>query len=77
MPIYYITFILSFNNSNKLNINFKNYNNNFKDAFNLSKDKELDLKEDIILLKDNNSLFNFNSKLKEGTFFINIKEYLI
>ena len=77
MPIRRITFILSFNNFNELNIDFKNYNNNFKDAFNLNKNKELDLKEDIILLKNNNFLFNFNFKLKKSTSFINIKEYLI
>jgi hypothetical protein len=68
MSTRYITFILPFNNFNKLNIDFKNYNNNFKDAFNLSKNKELDLKEDIILLKNNNSLFNFNFKLKKRHF---------
>jgi hypothetical protein len=63
MPIYYIIFILSFNNFNELNINFKDYNSDFKDVFNLNKNKKLDLKEDIILLKDNNSLFNYYFKL--------------
>jgi hypothetical protein len=69
MPIYYITFILSFNNYNKLNIDFKDYNSDFKNALNLDKDKKLDL-------KDNNSLFNFNSKLKEGTSLLILKNIL-
>jgi hypothetical protein len=77
MSIYCVTFVLPFNDSDKLDIDFRDRNSDFKDAFDFGKDNKLDLEEDIILLEDNNSLSDSDSKLEEGTSFINIKEYLI
>jgi hypothetical protein len=68
--------VLPFNDSDKLDIDFRDRNSDFKDAFDFGKDNKLDLEEDIILLEDNNSLSDSDSKLEEGTSFINIKEYL-
>jgi hypothetical protein len=76
MSIYCVTFVLPFNDSDKLDIDFRDRNSDFKDAFDFGKDNKLDLEEDIILLEDNNSLSDSDSKLEEGTSFINIKEYL-
>ena len=71
MPSRYITFILPFNNSN----NKKGYNSDFKNSFKLKVKDKLNLNKEILLFKDNNLDLNF--KPKEGTSFINIKEYLI
>jgi hypothetical protein len=71
MPFYYITFVLPFNNSN----NKEGYNSDFKNSFKLKIKDKLDLNKEILLFKDNNLDLNF--KPKEGTSFINIKEYLI
>jgi hypothetical protein len=68
--------VLPFDDSDKLDIDFRDRNSDFKDAFDFGKDNKLDLEEDIILLEDNNSLSDSDSKLEEGTSFINIKEYL-
>jgi hypothetical protein len=68
--------MLPFNNSNKLDGNLNNYNSDFKDIPNLKEEAELTLDKDIILLEDNDSPSDFNSKPEEGTSFINIKEYL-
>ena len=76
MPICYITFILSFNNSNKLDGDLDDYNSDFKDIPNLEEEVELTLDKDIILLEDNNSPSDSDSEPKEGTSFINIEEYL-
>jgi hypothetical protein len=51
------------------------HNNNFKNIYKPKKRVELDFNKEILLFKDNN--LNPNSELKEKTFFINIKEYLI
>jgi hypothetical protein len=51
------------------------HNNNFKNIDKPKKGVELDFNKEILLFKDNN--LNPNSELKEKTFFINIKEYLI
>jgi hypothetical protein len=68
--------VLPFDDSNKSDIHFGDYNSDFKDGFDFGKDNKLDLEEDIILLEDNNSPSNSDSKLEEGTSFVNIKEYL-
>jgi hypothetical protein len=67
----YVIFILSFNDSN----NKEGYNNDFENSFKLKVKDKLDLNKEILLFKDNNPDLNFKSK--EGTSFINIKEYLI
>jgi hypothetical protein len=71
MPFYYITFVLPFNNSN----NKEGYNSDFKNSFKLKIKDKLDLNKEILLFKDNNLDLNF--KPKEGTSFINIKEYFM
>jgi hypothetical protein len=68
--------VLPFDDSNKLDIDFRDHNSDFKDAFDFGEDNELDLKEDIILLEDNDSPSNSNSKPEEGTSFVDIEEYL-
>jgi hypothetical protein len=70
MPLRYVTFMLPFNNSN----NKDGHNSDFKNSPKLDKKAKLDLNKEILLFKDNNP--NPNSKPKEGTSFINIKEYL-
>jgi hypothetical protein len=64
-------FMLPFNDSNIKD----SYNNDFENSPKLNKEAKLDLNKEILLFKDNNP--NPNSKLKEGTSFINIEEYLI
>jgi hypothetical protein len=71
MPSRYITFILPFNNSSEED----GYNSNFKNIYKPKKEIELDRNKEILLFKDNN--LDLNSELKEGTSFINIKEYLM
>jgi hypothetical protein len=63
-------FMLPFNDSNIKD----GYNNDFENSPKLDKEAKLDLNKEILLFKDNNP--NPNSKLKEGTSFINIEEYL-
>jgi len=77
MSIRRVTFILPFDDSDELDIDFGDYNSDFKDAFDSGEDEELDLEEDIILLKDNDSPSDSDSEPEEGTSFIDIKEYLI
>ena len=73
MPARRVTFVLPFDDSDESDIDFEDHDSDFEDGLDSGEDEELDLKEDIILLEDNNSLFNSNSKPKKGTFFINIK----
>jgi hypothetical protein len=63
--------MLSFNESN----DEEGYNSDFKNSFKLKGEDELDLNlnKEILLFKDN---LNLNLKPKEGTSFIDIKEYL-
>jgi hypothetical protein len=49
MSIRRVTFILPFDDSDELDIDFGDYNSDFKDAFDSGEDEELDLEEDIIL----------------------------
>jgi hypothetical protein len=70
MPPCCVTFVLPFDDSN----NKDSYNNDFENSLKLDKKAELDLNKEILLFKDNNP--NSNSKLEEGTSFINIEEYL-
>jgi hypothetical protein len=71
MPSRYITLILPFNKSN----DEEGYNSDFKNSFKLKEENKLDLNlnKKILLFKDN---LNLDLKSKEGTSFINIKEYL-
>jgi hypothetical protein len=71
MPSHRITLILPFNKSN----DEEGYNSGFKNSFKLKKEDKLDLNlnKKILLFKDN---LNLDLKFKEGTSFINIKEYL-
>jgi hypothetical protein len=75
MPLYYITFILPFNESNELDSGEDNYNNDFENTLDLEEEAELPLNEELILLEDNNNPSN-NFEPKEETSFINIKEFL-
>jgi hypothetical protein len=61
--------VLPFNDSN----NKEGYNSDFKNSFKPEVEDKLDFNKEILLFKDNNLDLNF--KLKEGTSFINIKEY--
>jgi hypothetical protein len=70
MSSRYIMFMLSFNDSN----NKEGYNSDFKNSFELEVKNKLNLNKEILLFKDNN--LDLNSKPKEGTSFIDIKEYL-
>jgi hypothetical protein len=70
MPSYYITFMLPFNDFNKED----GYNSDFENIYKPKKEAELNLNKEILLFKNN--ILDFNSKLKEGTSFIDIKEYL-
>jgi hypothetical protein len=67
MALCCVTFILSFNDSNELDLDLNNYNSNFKDIPDLKEKLELFLNKDIILIKDNNNPSNSKPKLKEGT----------
>jgi hypothetical protein len=71
MPSRRITFVLPFNKSD----NKEGYNSDFKNSFKLKEEDKLDLNlnKEILLFKDNP---NLDLKPKEGTSFINIKEYL-
>jgi hypothetical protein len=71
-----VTFILPFNDSNKLDLDLNNYNSDFKDTSNLKDKLELSLDKNIILIEDNNDPSNSKPKLEEGTSWVNIKEYL-
>jgi len=73
MPSHYIIFVLPFNKSN----NEEGHNSDFKNSPKpeVKDDLDLNLNKEILLFKNNN--LDLNSKLKEGTSFINIKEYLI
>jgi len=70
MPSRRITFVLPFKDSD----NKEGYNNDFKNAPKPEVEDKLDLNKEILLFQDNNLDLNF--KPKEGTSFINIKEYL-
>jgi hypothetical protein len=76
MPTRHITFIVPYKDSNELDSDLDDYDSDYKDAPNLEEEEELDLDQDIILLEDNDNLSDSNSKLEEGTSFINIKEFL-
>jgi hypothetical protein len=71
MPSRRVTFVLPFNKSN----NEEGYNSDFKNSFKLEgEDKlDLDLNKEILLFKDN---LDLDLKPKEGTSFVDIKEYL-
>jgi hypothetical protein len=71
MPSHCITFMLPFDDSN----NKEGYNSDFENSFKLEVEDKLDLNKEILLFEDNNP--DLNSKPKEGTSFINTKEYLI
>jgi hypothetical protein len=71
MSSYYIMFVLPFNDSNKED----SHNSDFKNIYKPKKKTELNLNKEILLFKNN--ILDSNSELKEGTSFINIKEYLV
>jgi hypothetical protein len=73
MAPHRVTFILPFYN-NKSDGDF--YLSNFKDEPDLEEEAKLALKEDIILLKDNNKAFNSDFKPEEDTSFVNIEKFL-
>ena len=75
MPTRRVTFILPFDDSNELDSSKDNYNSDFKNTLDLDEQVELPLDEEIILLEDNNNPSN-KDKAKEGTSFVNIKEFL-
>jgi hypothetical protein len=56
--------MLLYNDFNKLERGFNNYNSDFKNEFNL-KEKELNLIKNILLFKDN----NINSEFNNGFFY--------
>jgi hypothetical protein len=62
-----VTFMLPFNNFNKLDLNLNNYNSDFKDTPNLEEELKLSLDKDIILIEDNNNPSNSKPKLEKGT----------
>ena len=71
MPSRRVTFVLPFDDSNDK----EGYNSDFKNSLKPKVKDKLNLNKEILLFKDNNLDLNF--KPKEGTSFINIKEYLI
>jgi hypothetical protein len=76
IPIYYITFVPLFNNSNRLGNNKDNYNSNFENTPNLNKLKELLFNKEIIFLNNNNNSFN-NNKLKKEPYLLILKQFFI
>jgi len=71
MPFRHVMFVLPFNDSDKED----GYNSDFENTYKPEEEAELDLNKEILLFKDN--ILDSNSELKEGTSFINIKEYLV
>jgi hypothetical protein len=70
MPSRHITFVLPFDDSD----DEEGYNSDFENSFEPEVDDKLDLDKEILLFEDNN--LDLDSKPKEGTSFIDIKEYL-
>jgi hypothetical protein len=66
-----VTFVLLYDKFNKLDIDFDSHESDFEDSPNLEEEDELDLKEELVLFKDNNP----ESKPKDGNF-VDIDEYL-
>ena len=71
MPSRRVTFILPFDDSDEED----GYDSDFENIYKPKEEAELNLNKEILLFKNN--ILDFNFKLKEGTSFINIKEYLI
>jgi hypothetical protein len=71
MPRRRVTFVLLYNDFNKSEGGFNDYNSNFKNELNLEEKEELNLIEDILLFKDN----KVDSKSNNGSF-IDINKYL-
>jgi hypothetical protein len=63
--------MLLYNDFNKLEGGFNDYNSDFKNKLNLEEEEELNLIKDILLFKDN----NVNSKSNNSSF-VNINKYL-
>jgi hypothetical protein len=76
MPTRRVTFVVPYEDSDESDGDLDDYDSDYKDAPNPEEVAELDLDQDIILLEDNNNLSNSDSKEKEGTSFIDIKEFL-
>jgi hypothetical protein len=70
MPSCCVTFVLPFNDSNEED----GHNSDFENIYKPKEGMELNLNEEILLFKDNN--LDSDSKLEDGTSFINIEEYL-
>jgi hypothetical protein len=68
-----VTFVLPFYEDKS---DGDSYLSDFEDEPNLDEEAELALEEDIILLKNNNNASKSDSKLEDGTGFIDIEEYL-
>jgi hypothetical protein len=63
--------VLLYDDSNKLEGGFNDYNSDFKNELNLEEEEELKLIKDILLFKDN----NVDSE-SDNSSFININKYL-
>jgi hypothetical protein len=63
--------VLLYNDSDKSEGGFNDYNSDFKNELNLEEEEKLNLIEDILLFKDN----KVNSKSNDS-FFVNINKYL-
>jgi hypothetical protein len=71
MPSCRVTFMLSFDDSNKED----GYNSDFKNTYKPKEEAELNLDKEILLFKDD--ILDSDSKPEEETSFINIEEYLM
>jgi hypothetical protein len=76
MSIHYVTFVLPFDDSDELDSSKDDYNSDFENTPNPDKQVELPLDKEIILLEDNDDPSN-KDEAKEGTSFVNIKEFLV
>jgi hypothetical protein len=70
MPSCRVTFMLPFDNSDEED----GYDSDFENTYEPKEEAELDLNKEILLFKDDN--LDSDSKLEEGTSFVNIEEYL-
>jgi hypothetical protein len=76
MPTRRVTFVVPYKDSDKSDGDLDDYDSDYKDAPDPEEEEELDLDQDIILLEDNDDLFNSNSEPEEGTSFVDIEEFL-
>jgi len=70
MPSRYVTFVLSFDDSDEED----GHDSDFENTYELEEEAELDLDEEILLFEDND--LDSDSEPEEGTSFIDIEEYL-